>query len=183
MKKMLNEIKKNYKSIITYLILLNILFFTTHVLFAIARVDGSSMYPTYHDGQYLIVKRLFNDYNKKEVISFKYDEKQQAYLTNVYGEEYAQKYNSKKGTQHLKRILGVSGDHIVIKTEDNINKVYVNNNLVCQSQGIDIPDQDYYLKENEYFVVGDNYNNSYDSRIHGPISLEQIYGEVIFPTN
>ena len=183
MKKILLEIKKNYKTIIMYLILFNVIFFTTHVLFALAKVDGSSMYPTYHDGEYLLVKRIFNDYNRNDIISFEYDEEQQKYLAQIYNENYANSYEKKIGTQHLKRILGVSGDHIVIQTENNENKVYVNGNLVCQSDEEDIPNQDYYLKENEFFVVGDNHNNSYDSRRHGPINIEQIYGEIIFPTN
>ncbi len=41
-------------------------------------------------------------------------------------------------------------------------------------------DKSYKINENELFVMGDNRNNSADSRVFGPISLDKIFGKIIF---
>ncbi|WP_084673225.1 S26 family signal peptidase [Paenibacillus sp. HW567] len=38
---------------------------------------------------------------------------------------------------------------------------------------------EYETGANQYFVIGDNYNDSLDSRIFGTISKEQIVGKII----
>jgi len=39
---------------------------------------------------------------------------------------------------------------------------------------------EYSIGEDEYFVMGDNRNNSADSRVFGPISSDKIFGKVIY---
>ncbi|MBU4293588.1 MAG: signal peptidase I, partial [Actinobacteria bacterium] len=41
-------------------------------------------------------------------------------------------------------------------------------------------DKSYKINENELFLMGDNRNNSADSRVFGPISLDKVFGKVIF---
>ena len=42
-----------------------------------------------------------------------------------------------------------------------------------------IQDKKIRLKNEEYFVVGENYNKSVDSRNYGPITKNQIIGKVM----
>jgi signal peptidase I len=89
------------------------------------------------------------------------------------------------GSSHsIKRVVGVPGDHILIK--DGI--LYVNNQAREENAGIDhisdpgLAEHEIVLKKDEYFVLGDNRNNSEDSRYDniGNISKKDIVGKVWF---
>jgi signal peptidase I len=84
---------------------------------------------------------------------------------------------------YIKRIVAKPGDTVVIR--DGI--LYVNN-IPYEDTDLDkIADpgilvNELTLEENEYFVVGDNINNSEDSRSGniGPVSKDSIIGKVWF---
>ena len=158
------------------IILLFTIFFREIIL--IGKVDGKSMEPNFSDSNLVVIKAFNNEFNRDEVISFEYGVKQQNFLKIKQGEDYAKKNEEKVGTAHLKRIYGVPGDLIQIKKEGNTNVLIVNGikELVFESDYSVFHD---ILEENEYFVIGDNYEISFDSRLHGPISKEQIIGSII----
>jgi signal peptidase I len=115
--------------------------------------DGSSMEPTMNNGDKMIVnldisKGIFKD----DIIIFKTEEK-----------------------SFCKRVIGVEGDEIEIKASG----IYVNDNLMYKTRyGDNLIKPKITLKKDEYYVIGDNVDNSYDSRIYGPISYKQIIGKV-----
>ncbi|MCL5269314.1 MAG: signal peptidase I [bacterium] len=78
----------------------------------------------------------------------------------------------------VKRILGMPGDRLVIR--DGI--LYVNGREEYSRQVADnvlqVPDLKVDVPENEYFVLGDNRNNSYDSINFSTVPLENIRGVV-----
>jgi signal peptidase I len=79
---------------------------------------------------------------------------------------------------YCKRIIGLPKEKIEIKE----NGVYID------GEAIDLPDGLSYMKqgprteielgESEYFLLGDNTSNSFDSRYWGPVDLNQILGKV-----
>lgn len=81
----------------------------------------------------------------------------------------------------VKRLIGMSGDTIEIKDgvlylngEPQIEE-YVNND------GIPMSDfGPYTVPEGHYFMMGDNRNNSGDSRVIGPIAFEDIRSKALF---
>lgn len=121
------------------------------------RVQGDSMYPTYHDGQFLMTERL----NGKEDIIER-------------GDVVVIKSSSTGGKYFIKRCVGIPGDTIDIKE----GKLYVNGEE--EKEGFpamkDAGDLSYpmVLEEGKYFLLGDNRNNSMDSRSIGPVPAGDI---------
>ncbi|MFC3802294.1 signal peptidase I [Cohnella sp. GCM10012308] len=116
--------------------------------------DGNSMSPTLNDGD----KMLVNTDISKEI---KVDD---LLIIKVNGKEYC------------KRVIGVAGDRIEAKE----GGVYVNDRLLYKTDFMpdDIVKPEITLGENELYMLGDNIDNSLDSRMYGPIERDQVIGRV-----
>lgn len=149
------------------------------------------MEPTLNEGDWVIISRLQNtfhleyDYgdiviidsnvNKKHtktddfLFIFKYNG-----LTNyLFDQEPIEKY-------WIKRIIGKSGDTIsfkegqVYRNGKKLDEPYIKDGVTyAPFPSIKIP-------ENHVFVLGDNRNNSGDSRVIGPIPIENVLGKMIY---
>ncbi len=151
------------------------------------KVSGTSMMPTYEDGTRVFIQKQFYDIKKGDVLTFWADKREEEnnYNKITYFEKifYDKEFLENKEL-HIKRVVGVPGDEVEIKNrlQGSIYQscVYLNSKEeLCSDQEI-AKEEKYLLEDNQYFVVGDNYNNSYDSRIHGPINKDDIYGKIIF---
>lgn len=177
-------LKKTFHVIFDWIIALIIavvILFVINFFIMQGKVSGESMMTTYHDGERLLINKRAKNLNVNDVIIFWADK----------GTEEVQNYTPGKFTKiqqiwlgqkdlehkefHIKRIVGVPGDKVEIKN----NYVYVNDVEIGGSEVIPVEDTIYNLGTGEYFVMGDNYDNSLDSRSHGPIKEEDIYGKVI----
>lgn len=137
------------------------------------RVDGRSMENTLHNGDNLIVEKLsyrFSDPKRFDIIVFPPTGKKEYYI---------------------KRIIGLPGETVQIDEDGNI---YINGELLEENYGketIQNPGraaQPITLGDDEYFVMGDNRNNSKDSRSEevGNVKRSQIIGRAwlrIWPLN
>ena len=97
-------------------------------------------------------------------------------ITKVHSEYYRDDIVifEKDSETMVKRIIAVSGDTIEIKNK------YIYRNGVKLQINCDVKQSSTVtLKANEYFVVGDNYKNSYDSRNYGCINQQEIIGKVL----
>lgn len=177
---MKSKYTKHLISILEYLlILVGVLLFTRFVITP-GLVSGNSMYPTYHNNDGILVKRIDNHYQNDMVVSFRYDEEQNEFASQFFGPEIMKEYEEKVGEAHLKRIVGTPGQKIDIINENGVNYLMIDDVLYDEfSLSSPIPSQSYVLGEDEYFVLGDNREVSYDSLYHGPITKDQILGEVI----
>lgn len=129
------------------------------------KVIGSSMEPMLSDGDNLIVDKIsyrFSDPQRFDIIVFPFQ----------YSEE----------TYYIKRVIGLPGETIFI---DNEGTIFINEEALRESYGKEVitdPGRAYEpvtLGEDEYFVMGDNRNNSSDSRdpIVGNIHRKDFIGK------
>ncbi|QJA09552.1 signal peptidase I [Romboutsia sp. CE17] len=130
-------------------------------------VSGESMYPTLNDRDYLILNRLsykFGEVERGDIIVFK---------TNL-------KQDNGKEKDLIKRVIAIPGDHLVIEN----SKVYINDELIDEPyihNAYTSGDIDIVIPENKIFAMGDNRENSKDSRSEdvGLVDENDILGEVM----
>ena len=160
------NIKKEILQTVLYIVIVVLaVLFVVNFVAQRTRVSGPSMYPTLEDGDNLIVEKItyrFRDPERFDVIIFPHEED---------GEE----------VYFIKRIIGLPGETIQIDAEGNI---YIDGELLEEEYGYEtisnagIASDPITLGEDEYFVMGDNRNNSLDSRYEevGNILGEDIVG-------
>ena len=130
-------------------------------------VEGASMENTLHNGDNLIVDKLsyrFHDPERFDIIVFPFQ-----FQDNTY---------------YIKRIIGLPGETVQIMYDGSI---YINGEKLEENYGMEVikPEtigraaEPIELGDDEYFVMGDNRNNSSDSRTDmvGNIKRENIIGK------
>src|SRR6185437_5838802 len=129
-------------------------------------VSGDSMVPAFNSGDYLIVNELAYKLRapaRGDIAIFHYPVDPSLYF--------------------IKRIIGLPGDTVVVnggsifvktqsgQTEKLLNEPYINAADVTSEVGTTT------LGADEYFVLGDNRNASFDSRIWGPVPTRYLVGK------
>lgn len=130
-------------------------------------VKGESMMPTLQPNNYLIIDKAtyyFSQPIRDDIIVFSTD------FENIDG--------SKKDL--IKRVIGVSGDNVVIKDGD----LYINDKKIYESYTLDDftkGEIDVIIPEGDIFVLGDNRENSLDSRNTnlGLVAVKDVKGKVL----
>lgn len=131
-------------------------------------VNGSSMEPNFHDGEYILTNKVaykLGDPKRGDVIIFK--------------------SWSNKDVDYIKRVIGLPGETVELKD----NAIYVNDQKVDEpylSPGVAIfggsflvEGQPVVVPTDMYFVMGDNRPHSSDGREFGPVARADIIGVVI----
>lgn len=154
---------KKVKSILEYAIIIIIVILIRTFITTPAKVDGASMEPTLSNNNFVLVNKM--DYKLNELKRF---------------DIIVIKYSNKK---IVKRVIGLPFEYVSYKD----GKLYINKKEVKESfDKSTVSDFNLesigYLKipGDKYFVVGDNRENSLDSRSIGLISKEDIIGKVCF---
>jgi len=132
-------------------------------------VKGISMEPNFHDGDYLIVDEATYRLRQPE-----------------RGEVVVFRFSQGVSQRFIKRIIGLPGEEIEIENgqiiiTDKLGSKQVLDELnYLPSQTFGIGDMQISLGKDEYFVLGDNRFNSYDSRKWGALQKEDIIGRALF---
>ncbi len=144
------------------LLLAVILFLIINTLTGRYQVHGQSMEPSLHDGQYLIASKVvywLHPPERGDVIV----------LDPPAGQS---------PVPYIKRVIGLPGDIVEVREQ----RVWVNG-VALNEPYINAPPTytgNWVLGEGQYFVLGDNRNNSSDSHAWGLLARERILGKAIF---
>lgn len=142
-------------------------FIVRHFIFKPFYVKGQSMEPTFFEQEYLIIDQMsyrFREPNRGEIIVFR----PPTGVKDFY----------------LKRIIGLPGERVRIEE---------NTVIVCNTECHVVEENTYLGKSvhtegavsmtlgpDQYFVMGDNREHSFDSRKFGAITKKDIVGKIWF---
>ncbi|UOQ93202.1 signal peptidase I [Halobacillus shinanisalinarum] len=145
-------------------------------LFAPVVVEGPSMSPTLHNGDHLIVSKInytFGSPERFDIVVF----------------------HATQRKDYIKRVIGLPGDEVAVRddqlyvNEKPIDEPFLNEEInelqngerLTQDFMIDqLPGGYEEVPEGHFLVLGDNRNNSTDSRTIGMVPKEQLVGEAVF---
>lgn len=133
-------------------------------------VKGASMEPNFYDHEYLIINEIsyrFDKPQRGDIIVFRYIRNPQEFF--------------------IKRVIGLPNERVEIKdggvyiyNEENSNGVRLNEPYLPKDTKTFALNLDTFtLKEDEFFVLGDNRFSSKDSRSFGPVKKSFIIGKVL----
>lgn len=183
-KRILKEVRGIIITIIGSVMLISLI--NTKV-FAMAKVQKSSMENTLYSDEKLIVDKLSYNFLKPErgdIIIFLKDEEKGNVLEESYKyikEVASFNHLTDNRTRYVKRVIGVEGDEINISSGyvyingEKLEELYIKGETY--NRDIEFP---IVVGENEFFVLGDNREVSQDSRDFGLINVNQIEGKATF---
>ena len=158
------KIIKLLKDIFPYVLIIILVVLIRTFIVTPAQVDGSSMNPTLSDNNLVILNKL--DYRLNDIKRF------DVVVVDIKTEKI------------IKRVIGLPGDTVSYKNKTlyiNGKKVEENFTHTNDTRDFKLGDIGYQkIPGDKYFVVGDNRNNSMDSRIIGLVDRAQILGSVSF---
>ncbi len=151
---------KYIKELVPYIIIIIVVVLLRTFIITPVRVNGPSMNSTLNDGDILLLEKYDTDFQRFDIVVLKYN-----------------------GDKLVKRVIGLPGETIEYKD----NTLYINNKKINEPFLVE-ETEDFSLKklgydkipDGYYFVVGDNRDNSLDSRFIGLIPKDTMEGKVVF---
>lgn len=118
---------------------------------SIAQVDGHSMEPTFCSNDTVIIEYT-TSYDRDDILILRNDD---SFL--------------------IKRVVGLPGDSLLVSNSG----VYINGHLIESNLPAITIFYNLTIPEGSYYVLGDNRDNSMDSRVFGLVDSEDVLGEVL----
>ncbi len=152
--------KRFLLDVLETIVISGLLFLAINAISARIRVDGSSMEPSLHSGEFLIVNKLaykLGSPQRGDIIVFHFPRDPEQ--------------------EYIKRLIGLPGDTVIVAR----GKVEVNGQALVEEY-IQQPARyngTWQVPEGHLFVLGDNRNNSSDSHDWGPVPLDYVVGKAV----
>ena len=150
-----------FLDVLETIVLSIILFAGINAVSARIRVDGSSMEPTLHNNEFIIINKLAYKFGKPEI-----------------GDVIVFHFPRDPGQEYIKRVIGLPGNRVAVKD----GRVYVNDQPLSENYIAAPPayQNNWEVPANTLFVLGDNRNNSSDSHNWGPVPMSYVVGKAFF---
>lgn len=157
--------------------------FLTAFVFQSYQVDGPSMETTLQNNDRLLVWKLPRTWAR--ITGHDYIPKRGDVV--IFVERDSSGFGASEGKQLIKRVIGLPGDRVVVRdgnitvfNKENPNgfqpdKTLPYGNVINETVG----ERDVVVPKGSVYVVGDNRNNSLDSRSFGPIEAKDIVGKLV----
>ena len=152
------------RDILPILIIAAILFFGQQATIQKSVIDGPSMNPSFHDGQQLLVNKVVYNFHEPE-----------------RGDVVIFRSPNNELDDYIKRIIGLPGESVEIR--GGTVKIHKEDGSVLQldepytTEEAKLPFVGETIPEDEYFVLGDNRNNSSDSHNGWTVPRQNIIGK------
>ena len=152
--------KRFTMDIVETLVLAVILFVGINAVSARVRVDGFSMRPTLEHGEFVLVSKLsylFGEYQRGDIIVFHFPLDPEEEL--------------------VKRVIGLPGDRVLVQNSQVfVNGILLNEDYIAQAP---LYSGEWVVMDGQLFVLGDNRNNSNDSKDWGLLPQENVVGKAV----
>lgn len=159
----MEKFKKILKEYLPYVVIIILVLIIKYNIVAPIRVNGRSMNNTLKDGDIMIL----------DIIGYKTSKLKRFEIIVI----------DTKKDYIIKRVIGLPGEEVEYKD----NKLYINGKLVKDKYGNgDTNDFKVVVPKDSYFVLGDNREDSLDSRYYGAFNKKKVLGKTkftIFPFN
>ncbi len=160
------------------------LFLALHSSVQPFQVEGASMHPTLEEGQYILVNKLYylglepqKVVNLIPFVNIESDGPSYPFNVPKSGDVIIFRFPKDESREFVKRVVGEPGDVVEIRR----GEVYVNDLLMEGERQFAQLDRSNMapltVPQGAYFVLGDNRDNSNDSRDWGPVPLENVIGK------
>lgn len=177
------EVKSAIREIVETILLTLLIFFAVRAIIQNFKVEGSSMEPSLHTGQYLLVNKAVY-YNIDMATVAKVVPVLEPYKDKTFylfhppqrGEVVVFRFPKDPSRDFIKRIIAVPDDVVEIRG----GKIYVNGETMVEPYIQDRPNYPFgpeRVPKDNYFVLGDNRNNSSDSHVWGMVPRDNIIGK------
>jgi len=152
--------------------------FLTHCFSWPFSVPTRSMQPTLEPGDHLLVQSSaywFKPIERGQMVAFR---------TDLLKADLLSSLRIPKGQIYLKRVVGLPGETLRIQegylliNGHALHKMpgFINGDFALAGGFLLTTNQDYVVPPNSLFVIGDNHNNSLDSRFYGAIPRKSVIG-------
>ena len=169
-----NQAGRAVREIVETLLLAALIFFLVRLVVLNFRVDGESMLPNLDDGQMLLVNR--NAYQYVDVGGNRY----YPFDPPERGDVIVFDPPTGSDKPYIKRIIGLPGEEVTFGD----GNVYIDGDLLPEDYieertrcGARSENCDVIVPEGSVFVLGDHRNNSSDSRVFGPVPVDNVVGK------
>ena len=156
-----SRLKSILKEYLPYVLIVIVVLGIKHFIISPIKVNGKSMMDTLHHGDIMLLDRI--SYRTSDIERFDI-------VVIDTGEEFI-----------IKRIIGLPGERVTYSE----NQLYINNKKVDDPYATNSTTEfDVTVEEDNYFVLGDNREDSMDSRYFGTFQRDKILGKtnlIIFP--